>query len=1633
MDNAFISAIDNHNIANGDESWADRKIRTTGEFFSSMGEGIRYGIPSAVVAGVNSILNTGIALTNFVSGSSRDPISTHKILQGMDDNLGKYYEEHTQGVEIGGFIAGSLIPGMAGVKAFQAAKAGFLGTNTARSSGLMKSLTHDYATAAKIEFASGNSPYTILNANTMKGLAQGFGNQVLEAAAFETAALGAMYKSPTLDGQSAGDLANHLFYGTLLGGAVGGILHGIGMTHGIKKSSIPAERELFPYKYFTSLDSMAGPELRIMNYYDEKFRLQATEPVLATDITSALSKEERMKLIVDAKNKTLKTLDTLIQTEFQAFAKKDPLIANQLFEMFQKSETSQDVRAALLYSREAKRITQGEALEHGEVIFLAERKTVDELYDIINAKKGNELFTPNKTNQSQGFVVAGNLADLRISGAKMAGHSFVAKEDAFSAGYDVFRNLNGSLSVNPRSKILVNSKFHREKNSLIVDFENGGAIVTKATAGFADLATATKPVSVHGIVVEAGDGITVTVQPGIKYNPKNGSVLDAEARYIWAQEQKVPNWEGYQIAENDLPMLERAYYSNAEKFLIKRETGKVEAGPERERLAAFISDKKYTLAQEMDGLPLDEVGRRLNVSDKWLQGEADDLAKIRPGVDWQKPRYARIDFRRDLDAYETLNANNIDGAIKYEQEVMLIKNRHNQNFNAYAGPLVDIFHDAPNIRDPISQPNRLGTGASFIGTSNSNYGSYGGWAQFIGASTNKLQILKKTEAAEALNPVVAAVALKGPEALAEVSIATNALRATDGYVVTHPHKPNTAIYLRDYKAAEKGAKVDEVITIKSAEVRELFRTHNGLAGDRQVHIENIRGAAGVGSDYPHGMEVWYAPPIDTSKYKYFAFVEPREFNLGDKKRIITAKDEATLQKLVGMVDKSQFRIRTQADLITEHKAVGDYEFQLGINQSLVDSELKRKGVLSDFFPTTANPKILDDYMNWHVRQVDELTMSMVAHKYSQSFEELRSLGREHTNLATSQFRSITEKLEQSVKDPYNDIVKTALNISRAREYQPWINFNDFIRTSIEGPINKLRDVFQKAPKIDDDFVAKVNKLSEDANLGTPFKTAAEAMLADSNVVYKPWLARGIAKTQSILSTTLLQLDFFNAINNSIATPIILSAEVNTLRKAIMAANPEVAGKLAQLMTVRVPESGALELPTTARLIRESLEDYRKDHASGGALLAKYRQISAVSDVLQQERQMLDELTLDFSKLSERELEGRLNKAVEFGKKFTGNKLAEEMTRFVSARVMDKITGFGIEAGILTAKEADEYIQLFVNRTQGNYLHSQRPIVFQGVIGQAISLFQTYQFNLMQQLFRYVGEGDKKSVAILLGLQGSIYGMQGLPAFNFINTHIVGNASGNTNHRDLHFATNTTFGKELGDWMLYGLGSNALGIIDPNMKVNLYSRGDINPRQLTVLPTQLSDVPIVSASVRFVQNLFRATERLSDGAAFWPTISQAVEHNAISRPLAGLAQVAQGYSTTNQGSLLSGGQDFLNIATLARVGGGKPFDEAIALDALYRINAYKAKDIAKIQDIGSALKTTLVGGGMPTQDQITDFAKDYAKSGGRIENFNRFFTNAMTTANRSQVNAVAQKLNSPFAQQLQVIMGGQPLPDFLNQK
>ena len=155
----------------------------------------------------------------------------------------------------------------------------------------------------------------------------------------------------------------------------------------------------------------------------------------------------------------------------------------------------------------------------------------------------------------------------------------------------------------------------------------------------------------------------------------------------------------------------------------------------------------------------------------------------------------------------------------------------------------------------------------------------------------------------------------------------------------------------------------------------------------------------------------------------------------------------------------------------------------------------------------------------------------------------------------------------------------------------------------------------------------------------------------------------------------------------------------------------------------------------------------------------------------------------------------------------------------------------------------------------------------------------------------------------------------------------------------------------------------------------------------------------------------------------------MEHNGISRPLAGLAQDLQAttgngvvFSTSSKGSII-GTNDFLSFASLSRLAGGRPIDEAIVNDGMYRITAYEAAQKKARNALVEAIKTTGIQGQQGDEDSMAKFSAAYAATGGKQAQFNKFVLNSYKSANTSQSERILHQLQNPFNRKMQVLMGG----------
>lgn len=505
----------------------------------------------------------------------------------------------------------------------------------------------------------------------------------------------------------------------------------------------------------------------------------------------------------------------------------------------------------------------------------------------------------------------------------------------------------------------------------------------------------------------------------------------------------------------------------------------------------------------------------------------------------------------------------------------------------------------------------------------------------------------------------------------------------------------------------------------------------------------------------------------------------------------------------------------------------------------------------------------------------------------------------------------------------------------------------------------------------------------------------------------------------------MRLDFANSILNVISTPVLLGTEVSSIRNSLKA-NPELLNGLNAQLSNAIPGS-QIRVPSASKMIFNAIGDFARGDKND--LMQRFKDIGTVKGPAAILHEMNNDLSL-IPNIIPSKYAATVDKWVEKGATWTGNNTAEDLTRYVTSHVMHQITDPLVKAGNMSLQEANAYISIFTNRVQGNYVASQRPIAFQGTLGSAVGLFQTYQFNLFQQLFRHIENRDVKTIATMGALQGSIFGLNGLPMFDAINTHIVGSASINEKHKDAYSYAVSAVGKDVGDWLLYGTAS-ALPLWSDQAPA-LWTRGDLNPRSAFILPTNPADVPAVAVSLKIVQGVLGMANQLGNGAGVADSLLFGLEHNGVNRPLAGLAQVIKGNATSSKGDLISASSDWLSIASASRLLGAKPMDESIALTTNFRSKAYQALDKERLDKLGAVIKDKLRGNKTLSTEDFIDFQGKYAAAGGRIQGFTQAVQRWDKGANTSLVNEVMRHSQSAAGQRLNEVMGGDPLQDYRNQ-
>jgi hypothetical protein len=1588
----YLVAADSHNLGNVGGSWFDYKPSNIPKFAAV-----------SVLSGLNSFYNTGVQIGNFFGAGAKER-TTNAWISSIDSDLGAYYRKNENAADLVGFIAGSIVPGLAGVKvlnagqkALAASNSGLVGSNLGIALGLRTPKIETYIKAAAAEITAGQATFTSISQSGVKALAAGVYQNVLEGIAFETVVQATMQASPILDQQTGKDIVWNIATGGFIGGAIGGAFASAKTLGAIRKEATEIYANIGPFGsrgLIQETGNSANKLILLAQDLEMGPVLNPADPQYAQQVAALAQRQKRIALDM--------------RTEAHGLTRGTDRTLGNMIADANVGQTADDILRTFIDTDEIARVNVVTRVERQIKEQIAKGETPDPRLQVAYAKL---------TGEDAGVVVDAlpgvtNLADTVVESAKRTGREAVLNS---------VRNYGFKTGQywDPTKLSLTGSAGH----------------------------------------------------------------LEAEARQIWASElvNRIP--EGMRIGHRDLPLLERALADGQLNIQLVDEAGGTLRGAFRFRqeMQDYVISLKEDIALRMQEGVLTgkagnvlEAGRDLAQAQEWINNKIAKITNTKlarlegtavgdPATDffaWQSSiaeRQQFLDSRKLVVPKELENdprfmptwakitkvvqnkevdGHVVDGLtwIKTRQKLYqgAMDNVVAKRLGSFSNQLPELTERDLSLSDPF------GTGATLLGFNNPKYGGPGSKVSLIGSVTQRASLAEKELFATNAEGVLTDLA-RSREAVIEWSTINQKTSRSAQQWVRHSI-PEVADNLLITKRALKYGTMDDgsvdiaiiaadmpddIIRIETREARAMVDHH--ISSTNSITAARNERAAAQGADQARELGIFRPIPADPKDYPFFAFVKDPKVTGQGHTSMIFAQSDRELQELV----KKAQQARPDLDIVfkkdTEDffKAQQAYEYDRTLSENYIDSSLRNNGIYSNYFTKTDPQAVANEYVRHHNKLIDTDVRETVRAKYQAAFDWWEDQAKAYSRIETSKFGGNFAKLEAEGRNPYLSYIKTALNISRLNENPLWQAANVTADKLVSKVVGQIDDVWKAAKGgLGEKEINEINTLLGKYGLNTGYYDAATNLLVN-HTAPKGELTKFIRGANSVLARFVLALDPLNSLVNVIGANVLRTTEIKQLTDAIKAGDTELAGALAKIAKVDATGQGDLIIAPT-KLIASAVKNF----VSGDPKIAQlYRDIGVQKGITEQFRLMLDDFTLTGTETAS-VLQSRLKAAIkkadalgQTGERLTGNVFAEEFNRFISADVMRQLTDLAVERKLMTPREQLAYINTFVNRVEGNIIASQRPFVFQGPIGQAVGLFQSYQFNLIQQMFRYVAEGSAKDAAMLLGLQGTFFGIQGLPAFQAINQHIIGTASGNSNHVDLYDATYGIAGKNLGDLLMYGIPSNLL-------QTNLYTRGDINPRQVTILPTALNEVPLVGAFTKFAGSMKETFGKITGGANAWESFLQGLEHNGISRPLSGLAQTLQAttgagvpFSTTSKGSILFT-NDLVSLATLSRLAGGRPLDEAIISDGVFRIQAYKQYDREKKLRLGEMIKASTIQGQTMEEDQWMRFSEAYARAGGKQEQFNEFMMQQIKSANTSNAEKIVSQLQNPFAQKIQLLMGGE---------
>lgn len=650
-------------------------------------------------------------------------------------------------------------------------------------------------------------------------------------------------------------------------------------------------------------------------------------------------------------------------------------------------------------------------------------------------------------------------------------------------------------------------------------------------------------------------------------------------------------------------------------------------------------------------------------------------------------------------------------------------------------------------------------------------------------------------------------------------------------------------------------------------------------------------------------------------------------------------------------------------------------------------------------PTSAN--VFSELMNGYEHYIHGSVASHLELQYSEVMQQIDRLSANAQSLTKGQPVGSVQKAMHVPTDAGLTVKNTLLGRNNLKEYVGWQDAQNGLKTSIELGLQAVSNVMEPILNVGKGIFGKGKTLSDneyealmqdlkDRGIPNPFQGMDDAVAKQRFHVEKisqapNMTARTVAISNNFAATALLKvMELGQPLVNALSLPILTSAAVQR-----QFANEFGGVKLAgngQFSTVAAMMDGAKYL-------------FNPEYAAKYKKLGK--DLGITTPVLSEVGEFM-QMSRSFNPGIMQKAENLMNsRTVEIlSKPAMWSEQAVRELSFATGIMLAKKAYPGLgDAGVMT------FARNFVDTAIGNYNPAQRPALFQGTIGTAMGLFQTYMVTLMQQIYRGFELKDYKMLAKMALAQGSIFGAKSLPGFNQVSEQIGEHFS--EDHYDFTTGTYRAVPPGVADVILYGMPSS--------LGPAVYTRGDIQPRIPNILGgvQNLAAIQILNQTYDAAKVLAKTTQEIGDEGATH-AFMEALSVQSISRPMARLSELVTGHAVTRKGNQIAGPEEVWSVEGItARVLATRGLREAKAREAQFANSMYNTIDVAERNSATHQLKNHIRSGTL-TPDIAERVQEKYMRT-GNASGWRSAVNTAMQDTDSPGVSAVRNHLspNSPL--------------------